>query len=133
MIARQCMEASFILAGEDEAEKMRGWNFKVTGKDFGPVRRLSGGPLEYQKGTPSMESGGETAKEGGGGDKIVHNVILGGGLGSITFWGGDLGFVRDDAPEAGKGACGILNSYNGTEGSTAEGRDLEICGRRVGP
>ena len=40
-----------------------------------------------------MESAGENAKEGGGGVMSVHNVLSGGGPGSITFWGGDLGFV----------------------------------------
>ena len=41
-----------------------------------------------------MESAGETAKEGGGGATSVHNVLLVGGPGSITFWGGDLGFLE---------------------------------------
>ena len=61
--------------------------FKIPGKDFGPVRKLlAGGPSECWEGTPSLESAGETTEEGGGGATSVHNVLPGGGPGSIIFW-----------------------------------------------
>ena len=80
-----------------------------------------------------MESDGETVKEGGGGAISVRNVLSGGGPGSTTFWGGDLGFVGGDVPEAGGGSRGIPKEDNTIEGSAAEIRDLVMCVSRECP
>ena len=61
-----------------------------------------------------MESAGETSQEGGGGAMSVRNVLSGGGPGSPTFGGGDLGFVGGDVPETVGGARGIPKVDNGT-------------------
>ena len=96
-----------------------GGYFQIPGKDVGPVRRqLASGPPKLLEGTPSMELSGESAKDGGGGAASVHNVLLGGVPGSITFWGRDLGL------EAGGGTRGISKADNGAEGKASEGRDL---------
>ena len=94
--------------------------FQVPGKDVGPVRQqLDGGPSEFREGTPSTESAGETATEGGYRATSVRHVLSGGGPGSLTFGGGDLIFVRCNIPESVRGARGINISDNGTEGSVA--------------
>ena len=111
-----------------------GGYFQVPGKDVGPVRqRLAGGPLEFWEGPLDLEPAVEAATEGGGGATSVRHVLSGGGSGSLNFWGGDLGFVGVDVPEAGGGTHGITKEDNGTYGSSSEGRDLEVCGSREGP
>ena len=55
-----------------------------------------------------------------------------GGLGSIEFWGIDLGLVRGNVPEDGGGARGNLKADNGAEGTAEEGCDLAKCGIREG-
>ena len=88
-----------------------GGDFQIRGKDVGPVRRqLAGGP----QGTPSMELDGENSKEGGDGTTSVCHVLLGGGSGSITFWGGDLGLVGGDVPEDEGSASGLTKADNGS-------------------
>ena len=49
------------------------------------------------------------------------------------YWGGDLGFVGGDVPEAGVSTRGIPKADNGTEGCVIEGWDLEGCGSIEGP
>ena len=111
-----------------------GGDFQVPGKDVGPVRQiLDGGPSECWEGTPSMESYGETSKEGGGGSTSVRNVLLGSVPGSIDFWGGDLGFVGGDVLEAEGGAREFPKADNRKYVSAAEGYDLVICGSIEGP
>ena len=53
---------------------------------------------------------------------------MGSSAGSITLWGGDLGFVRVDVPEIGWIARGLTEIDDGVEGKAAEGRDLEKRG-----
>ena len=80
-----------------------------------------------------MESAGETTKEGGGGATSVRNILLGSGPGSLNFWGGDLGFVVGNVPEAGGAARGILKAYTRAEDNLSERRYLAMCGRREFP
>ena len=92
-----------------------GGDFQVPGKDVGPVRRqMDGGPSECWESTLSMESAGETAKEGGSVSTSFRNVLSGGGPRSINFWGGDLGFVEGDVLEAGGAARGFPKADNST-------------------
>ena len=98
-------------------------DFQVPGKNVGTVRRLMAvGPPECQEVTPIMESAGENSKEGGGGATNVRNFLSGGGPVSLTFLGGDLGFVRCDVPESGWDAHGIPKEDNRTEGIEEGGR-----------
>ena len=109
-------------------------DFQVPGKDVVPViQRLAGILSEFWEGTPSMESAGETAEEGGGGSTSVHNVLSGGGPGSINFWVRDLGFFGGGVLESEGGARGFPKAYSRTYVSAAEGYDLVICGSRYGP
>ena len=71
-----------------------------------------------------MKSDGETDKEVGGGTACVHNVLSGSGTGSITLWGGYLGLVGGDGPEAGGSARGLPKADNGAEGKSAEVWDM---------
>ena len=77
-----------------------------------------------------METSGKTAKEVGGGATSVRNVLQGGGPGSITFWGVDIGFIGGSVPKDEGGARGIHKSENETDVSVEEGQDLMMCGIR---
>ena len=92
-----------------------GVSFQVPSKDVAPVRRkLDGGPSECMKSTPSMESSGETAKEGGGGATSVRNFLSSFYPGRTTFWDGDLGFVAGNVLKTVGGALGITKADNRT-------------------
>ena len=77
-----------------------------------------------------MKTSGKTAKDVGGVATSVRNVLSGGGPGSITFWGVDLGFIGGSVLEYEVNARGIHKSENETDVSVEEGRDLMMCGIR---
>ena len=61
----------------------------------------------------------------GGGPEGLGIILQSSHAGGIYFWGRDLGFfVRDVLEDVGS-ARGIPRTDDGTEGSAAEGRDLE--------
>ena len=49
---------------------------------------------KIREGVPSLGPDRENAKDRGGGPASVRNVLSGSGAGSITFGGGDLGFLE---------------------------------------
>ena len=110
-----------------------GGDIKIPGKDVGPVRRQRAGCLPHcWEGAPSVEPDRETAKERGGGPASVINVISGSVPGVITIWGGDLGFVGGNVPEAGESASGIPQTDYGAEVKVVEVQDLENRGSGKG-
>ena len=50
---------------------------------------------------------------------------MGSGLGGVTFWGGDLGFVIVNFQEGGGGAHRVPQTGNSEYDQSSEGRDLE--------
>ena len=71
-----------------------------------------------------MEPDRETAKEIGGGPASVINALLGSGVGGITLWGRDLGFVGVEVPESGGSSRGLSHTYERAEVKAAEVQDL---------
>ena len=75
-----------------------------------------------------MDPARETAKERGGGHVSVSNVLLVSDAGGITLWGGDLGFVGGNFPEA-VGISRVISQIDwGAEDKSEEGWDLEKQG-----
>ena len=74
---------------------------------------------------PSFETDKETPTDGGGGSISVRNVLSGIGAGSVTIWGGDLGFVGGNIKESSGGACGVSNTCYKREGQASEVQDPE--------
>ena len=100
--------------------------FKISGTDVGLVRNLlNGGLTKCWEGEPSLKLARETAKVREVGPVSVINVLLGSVAGGINFWGGYLNFVGRNVQESGGIERGIPQTGDGSEGQSAEGRDLD--------